>query len=133
MEHAIRKEFVKRVLQEEGQKIKKAQLLAISKLLQFRSGYLTSNRDYTVKQSGEMDGQLTITHPAYERFLDIKKKQKVSDNTKQFRKRNKTKSYPIHNRIIFGHYSAIASKLMHHLTDDVKQSIKEDLQISNKA
>lgn len=122
MEHRIRTEFIKRILKEEGQEIDRDQLAAIDKYLQFRTGRLRNDRKQTVEHDGGFDGQLTLTHPIRERFLDIKPK-----NLDQRKKRKRRKAYPIHNRIIFGRLNKIAYKLNYGLTQEVADEIKSDL------
>ena len=121
----IQKEFVRRTLEEEGHNINDVQTQAINKYLKFRTGRLLRGRKYDIKGSGEMDGKLTITHPVHQRFLDIKPKN-VSVNMQGFRKRSR-KAFPIHNRIVFGHLNRIAFNLMYGLTEEVRESIKNDL------
>ena len=129
MNALVRKEFVKRVLREEGMAIQKEQVAAIDKLLQYRSGRLREHREHTVDIPDEMDGILSFRHPDYERFLDIKKKNRTSSNVENWRRRRKRKpkAYPIHNRIIFGRFNRIAYKLMHYLTDETARAIKQEL------
>lgn len=93
------------------------------KLLHFHTGQIVSGRQFTVTVGDSMDGQLTIRHKAYQRFLDIKRR--VTDKAGRIRKR----SIPIHNRYIHGHYQSIARRLMFEMTDDVVQGIKKDLKI----
>lgn len=123
MEHRIRTEFIKRVLQEEGREIDKLQVSAIDKYLHFRTGRLRDDRKQMVEQQSGMDGKLTLLHPIRERFLDIKPK-----NISSRKNRKRRKAYPIHNRIIFGRLNKIAYKLNYHLTKEVADEIKADLQ-----
>jgi hypothetical protein len=80
-----------------------------------------------------MDGELQITHPDYERFLDIKKRPKQSDNVTEWKKRtrSKLKSYPIHNKIIMGNYNQLAYNLLYGLTQEVSKEIKTQLHNQN--
>nr|WP_294897854.1 hypothetical protein [uncultured Pedobacter sp.] len=117
----IKQEFIKRILQDEGERLKKYQGLEIEKRLQFHTGGLFNNRTFTVTGAGEMGGLLSFTHTARERFLDIKRKM-----TNKSTNRTYTRSYRIHNRFVFGHYQSIATRLMYDFTDDVAEQIKSD-------
>jgi hypothetical protein len=116
----IEKEFIKRILVDESKRFNKNQGLAIQKLLHFRSGELFNGREFTVSDSGAFGAKLTLTHPVYERFLDM---------NKTISKRKGAKSYPIHNRFVMGHYGSIASRLMNDMTNDVVIGIKKELNI----
>jgi len=111
----IHKEFIRRVLKDESDRLEKNQGLQIKKLLNFITGDLYNNRIYTVTDEGPFGGKLSLQHKNYQRFLDIKKRN--------------GKRYPIHNQFVMGHYSSIASRLMHDMTDDVVTSIREDLKL----
>ena len=126
MQSKIKTEFVKRALLDIGKEIDKAQGAAIQKYLNYRTGRLLDDRKFDVSRGDFMDGQLTITHPIYERFLDMKKKKGGSNNVNKWRNRKK-KIYPIHNRIIMGNYNRLAYILMYGLTEEVASAIKKDL------
>lgn len=136
----IQKEFVRRVLREEGERLTRNQGMAISKKLKFRTGRLMNGRTTEVVQADGMDGKLRFTHPDYERFLDMKrivrrtKSVTVRQRENKGRRRSvasgglkKKSGYGIHNRFIFGHYFSIANRLMYEFTEDVQQSIREEL------
>ena len=128
MDVKIKTEFVKQCLIEIGKDINEAQERAIRKHLHYRSGRLLNERIFNYEDGNFMDGKLILTHPVYERFLDIKKKPRVSSNVETWRKRRKKpKSYPIHNRIIMGNYNRLASNLMYGLTEEVASKIKQEL------
>jgi len=128
MDREIIRAFVKKELEQIGKDIDQAQERAISKLLHYRTGRLINYRVFDTREGEYIDGQLTITHPAYERFLDIKKRPKVSANVEDWRKRRtKPKAYPIHNRIIMGHYNRLADRLMFGLTEEMAKEIKSQL------
>lgn len=115
-------EFVKRVLLDEGKRYHKNQGLEMEKRLQFHTKRLYSARTENVSVDGSMDGQLTIRHAAYQRFLDMKRQ----GRNKKTNRLNK-KRYRIHNRFVYGHYFGIANRLMFELTDDVRDAIIKDL------
>lgn len=116
-------EFVKRILQDEGQRLKRNQGIEIAKRLKFHTYNLINDRHISVTSGDDMDGQLSLTHPAYQRFLDIKRKIRNKRTNKVY-----TKRYRIHNRFVMGHYYSIANRLMNELTDDVAAAIKKDFQ-----
>ena len=64
----------------------------------------------------EMDGKLTYTHTAYERFLDMRRRGGLRKSSRR-----------IHNRFVFGAYVGIAERLMYGLTEDVVNAIREKL------
>ncbi len=108
--------FIQQVLEEEGKQLNDSQLRAIRKHILFkygRSGRLENERE--VEVSGNT---LTLTHPVYQRFLDMKARLR---NGKRRRKR-----YPIHNRIAMGMYSKIGRRLMYGFTDEAVKQIKKD-------
>lgn len=129
----IRKEFVKQVLEKEGKLLHENQSRAIAKLLNFHSNRLYEGRDMDVKAEDALDGKMTLTIPAYGRFLDIKpKNRKTGKNTENkyesWRRNRRAKSFPIYNRFVFGHYYALAYKLMYGLTDEVAEGIKKQFE-----
>ena len=87
-----RERFIRNVLEEEGGILLRTQDEAISSGYRSRTGRLLNGRSVTVT-----DDRLTLTHPVYERFLDIRNRRR--------------KRLRIHNRFVFAVYSAIAGKL----------------------
>jgi hypothetical protein len=124
--NSIKSEFVYRELTQISKDIDKAQRAAIKKYLHFKTGRLMNDRVFEVLKGSYMSGEMTLEHPIYERFLDIKKKSKVLASGKS-RKKNRPKSYPIHNRIIMGHFNRLIYQLLYGLTDEVKEQIRKDL------
>lgn len=130
----IRKEFVKQVLQEEGQELHDNQGKAIAKLLHFHSNKLFDDRPFTVTSGDDLDGKYSSEIKFYGRILDIKpKNRKIQDQDKytHWRKRRRTKAFPIYNRFVFGHYYTIAYRLMYGFTEEVAAGIKK--QFENEA
>lgn len=129
MSSLIKTEFIKQSLQKFNKRVDEAQVRTIRKLLHYRTGRLVNDRIFKIETGKGFDGKAEITHPDYERFLDVKKKARVSENVQHWRKRirGKPKSYPIHNRIIMGNYNRLAENLMFGFTEEVKASIKQDL------
>lgn len=119
----IKKEFVRRILQDEANRFEKNQALQMRRLLTFHTGTLERERQFEVTSDDSMDGKLTHKHKAYQRFLDIKKKTRSSKTNRIQRKQK-----PIHNTFVFGHYYSIANRLMFDFTNDVADGIKRDLE-----
>lgn len=115
-------EFVRRVLEDEGNRYMKNQGFAMTKRLQFHTGDILSARTKEVTADDSMDGKLTINHRAYERFLDIKKRTFNPETG-----RNTTRALKIHNVFVFGHYFGIANRLATEYTQEAKEAIKKDL------
>jgi hypothetical protein len=115
----VKKEFVRRILEDEGKRFEKNQGLAMRKFLHFHTGLTERSRLFKVETADNFDGKLSIRHLARQRFLDIKRK---SRSTKT--RRVQRISRPIHNRFAFGHYYAIAYRLMYDFTEEVASGIK---------
>ncbi len=111
----IKDEFIRRVLTEQGRAMNDASVRAIRKHITFkygRSGRLENGNTEQVSNN-----RLIITHPIHKRFLDMRSKLRNGKPRKR--------KYPIHNKIIFGHYNEIAYKLMYGFTKDVAREIQE--------
>lgn len=119
----IKKEFVRRILEDESKRFEKNQGLEMRKLLHFHTGTLEAERHFSIKAPDNADGVLTIKHKAYERFLDVKKKPTIKNG-----RRISKQQYPIHNKFVFGHYYSIANRLMVDFTNEVAEGIKRDLE-----
>lgn len=105
----VRQRFVQGVLRTEGRRMLERQERRISEVTVSRSGRLLGDRSISVTGGDELDGQLSFIHPAYERFLDIKRK---GGSGRRYNRR-------IHNRFVFGAYASIAERLMYGLTEEV--------------
>lgn len=104
--------FVTKVLREEGQELMTRQTAAIeSSGLSIRSGSLLEDR--WISQRSDT---LTLTHPVYERFLDIKK-----SRLKAARRKN----YRIHNRFVYGAYASIADRLMNGYIEEITETVRK--------
>ena len=108
----VERRYIDNVLREELQNIEQAQNRQFTNF-GFKSEAIRSRRTFIVSNNiGE------FTHLISQRFIDMK------------RLRGKTKkSYPIHNSIIMGHFSNIINKLHFGLTQDVRNSIANQLNI----
>lgn len=120
---SVKERFVREILQDEGRRLLSNQSLALGRKLNVRSGRLMSTRRVSVEGGDVYDGRLSFTHTAYERFLDMRRLRIGSKDVYRNRK--------IHNRFVFGHYSSIAGRLMHDLTDDVVARIREQIKSEN--
>ena len=114
----VKQAFVREVLQEEGAKIISQQNQAIGKYKIKRSALspLLNSMQRSVTTDDTFDGELSLKHIIYQRFLDMK-----------FRGTKRNRKYPIHNRIIYGHLNNIIYKLQYYFTQDTIERIKAKL------
>lgn len=120
----IKDEFINRVLVDEGKRYKKNQGLEMEKRLKFHTHHLFNDRTQTVSSEGDMKATLKLRFPAYERFLDIKRKVKTY---KRGKGRKIKKGYRIHNRFAYGHYSSIGYRIANEFSPELAAQIKKDL------
>lgn len=97
----------------------RGQSVRISQALKSRTGNLLRSRSVSVSGEGAEGGRMTFTHPAYERFLDLRT---LHLGGKVVRRRRN-----IHNRYVFGTYSRIARRVMYGYTEDVAEAIRKEL------
>ena len=116
----VRERFIKETLESQGQRMLRAQGLAMEEGLRFHTGETYGRRRITVTEGDEMSGTLTFHHTVQERFLDLKRLRHGSTESKR------PKSRRIHNRFVMGMYNAIARELMYGLTEDVAARIREE-------
>lgn len=115
-------EFVRRVLKDQGARLHEKEGLEIQRRLRFHTGTLHSKRSEQVTASdGSMDGVLTFTRTAVQRFLDIKRPIRNKRNNRLV-KRNRR----IYNRFMFGTYYSTANRLMYEYTEEARDSIIKD-------
>lgn len=123
MENLIKKRFVGKVLQEEGDRLWRNQGMILGKRLRFHTGNLMEKRSIRVSEADNMDGQLAFSHVPYERFLDMKR----SVNRKRTEGTRLKRGYRIHNRFVYGTYAAIAGRLMYELTEEACRNITDEI------
>ncbi len=112
----IKQAFIKRTLQKQGREMNDAQLRAIRKHLSFKYGHTGRLlNDRSIRVSGN---KLIHRHPIYQRFLDMKT---TLPNGK------KRRAYPIHNKFAFYTFTMLSYKLMHGLTEEVAEEIKQSI------
>ncbi len=114
---SIQKRFVRTILQDESRRLLKNQSLALHRKLHFHTQRLYNSRQITVRGGDNLDGELTFSHLAYLRFLDLK--------SLNYGEKTVTHNRKIHNRFVFGHYYSIANRLMNDFTDDVVAQFRE--------
>lgn len=124
MDTIVKKEFVRRIMEDEAKRFEKNQGLAMRKFLNFHTGDTESSRVFSVETADNFDGKLTMKHLARQRFLDIKRKKRSRNS-----RRLKTTSRPIHNRFVYGHFYSIANRLMVDFTNEVADGIKRELKL----
>lgn len=120
----IEKRFIEHVLREEGVRFLRNQGREIRKQLVFHTKRLINDRVARVYGTGDMSATLEITHPAYQRFLDIK--QGTQRKRKGAGKRKSAKGYRIHNRFVMGHYLSIAFRVQNDLTEEMRTLIRRE-------
>lgn len=114
-EAVIQDKFIRQQLQEESKEIDKAQISLMS-----RRGF--KNQDWYNKRSISVEGNNTMAlrHLPKHRFVDMRTR-----NTKQGK--IKKKSYPVHNRILYGHANDIIKRLHFGFTAAVKEELARDI------
>lgn len=118
---AIKYKFVDLTLRNEAKRFKRNQGIAISEVLNKKSGNLLKNRKFLVKGSGA-NLTLNVEVPAYNRFLDIRNRYKK--NRRGQSKRSKGKGLRIYNRFAMGHFFGIGQRLQYGLTQETIDIIK---------
>ncbi|MBQ7622927.1 MAG: hypothetical protein IJS66_04240 [Bacteroidales bacterium] len=101
--------FVADTLSREGRRLLDRQTAEISMRVGRRSGTLLDSR-----RVSSSDSMLTLVHPAYERFIDMK----VLGGHRHKRAR-------IHNRFVYCTFGRIADQLMNGYADDFSDSVKK--------
>jgi len=103
--------FIRRVLGDTSKDIDKAQRAYMSGR-GFENNDWYSGRGFVVSEN-----TLGYTHLKKHRFVDMK--------TRTSKKgRNKKKSHPVHNRIIWGHYNNVIKELHFGFTNAVKEELR---------
>lgn len=103
------KRFIRKVLQEEGENIFQSQNKRMSK---FKSPEWFQKRGMKADET-----RLAITSLKRHRFVDMSIR-----NTKTGRK--KKKSYPIYNKVMFGHLAEIVKKISFGFTEEIMAKMK---------
>ena len=103
--------FIRRVLQDTSKDIDKAQRKYMSGR-GFENNDWYSGRDFRVSEN-----ELGYTHLKKHRFVDMR--------TRTSKKgKNRKKSHPVHNKIIWGHYNNIIKELHFGFTNAVKEELR---------
>lgn len=120
MASLVEQRFVAEILSSEGARLLKNQQAAFAARLHFHSGNIVDRRRAEVTTDGQYSGMLTLTHTAYERFLDLKAMRYGSKIVRRNRK--------IHNRFVWGHFNAIAYRLANDLTESLSDRLRTEIQ-----
>jgi len=124
MDRKVKKEFVRRVLDEQAKELNNRQTKAIERYLTFRSGQLLNERKVQVEGGGDsMDGKLVLTIPVHGRFMDMK--------LKNMRKTNRARLTKIYNSPSMAVFNATGKKLMYFFTKEVAAQINHELNNQN--
>lgn len=110
-EQILQGRFIRRVMQDSAKDIDQAQRKYMSGR-GFESNDWYSGRGFTITENG-----LDYTHLKKHRFVDMK--MRTSKKGK-----NRKKSHPIHNRIIWGHYNNIIKELHFGFTNAIKEELR---------
>lgn len=103
--------FIRRVLQDTSKDIDQAQSAYISGR-GFENNDWNTKRGFTVTQN-----EMGYTHLKKHRFVDMK--------TRTSKKgKNRKKSHPIHNKIIWGHYNNVIKELHFGFTNAIKEELR---------
>lgn len=121
----IKQRFVAQVLRKQAQEMLQLQEATLRKKLNFHTGVLMERRAVNVSDgNGSMDGRLSFRHVDYERFLDIRLK--IMKKEGGYKNRN----LRIHNRFVMGCYYSIAKNLMFGFTEQVRENLKRNMQMT---
>lgn len=115
----LERKFVRQVLAEEGANLVQAHRKAIQSNLERHTGDTFSAVRHRVEHTGTAQGVLTVKHLKRQRFLDMKS---LSRDGKPI----KTRSYKVHNSIIFGHLNNVIRQLSFGFTEAVREKLKHD-------
>jgi hypothetical protein len=99
MASLVEQRFIKDILTSEGVRLLKNQEAAFAARLKFHSGDILSRRQAEASAT-ETSGKLSVTHTAYQRFLDLRR---MKYGTKEVRRNLK-----IHNMYVWGTFNSIA-------------------------
>lgn len=117
--------YTNRILDEEGARILEEQDEVISRFELNRTGLMKESRRLRVRGiSGNEQMGMVLSMVKYLRFQDIVGSKKTILGIEEATKKRR-KEYHLYNRIVFGGYNRIMSRLMFGFTDDVKSEIKE--------
>lgn len=107
----LERRFIRRVLQDTSKDIDKAQK-------SYMSGRGFENNDWYSGRSFQVtENELGYTHLKKHRFVDMK--------TRTSKKgKNRKKSHPVHNKIIWGHYNNVIKELHFGFTNAVKEELR---------
>lgn len=118
MADLIRARFIHKILNEEAHKFMQAQTSRIQSVLTERTGYLLTHRSAQAFGSdGDFEGVIVFQHPAYERFLDMRKLNNQEKGHRRY----------IHNRPIMKTYNRIAERLMTEFTQEMRESLRAEI------
>jgi hypothetical protein len=122
----IKIRFAYEILKEEWDDFERRHRQSIKQRTTRRTGRLEDDRRYWTSRQGNKS-TASFEHPVYERFIDMKKNYFGAWKTKWGTERDKLvrrKGIPIHNRIIFGKLNPLSFRLMHELSDKVREFLK---------
>ncbi|KAA2218242.1 hypothetical protein [Maribacter flavus] len=107
----LERRFIRTVLQEEGEDIRKEQTKRMS-----RSGF-KSRELFAQRKIDVTDTVLAFDHLMKHRFIDMKRRRTPDGIIKK-------KNYPIHNRILYGHANNIVRRLRFGFTEETREIMR---------
>jgi len=107
----LERRFIRTVLKEEADEILKAQTKKMN------ASSFSSRELFTGRKVDVSDTILAYTHLARHRFIDMKRRRSAKGVQKK-------KSYPIHNRILFGFANNIVRRLSVGFTEEVRSTMR---------
>lgn len=124
---------LKPIVQEETKKLEKFQTGHIRRVA-FSSGTLLANRSYDI-DSSPYQIISSLTHPDYERYLDMKRQRYGRTSIFHMGQNNTFASRKIHNKIVWGRFNRLVQRanveFKHNVLENTLQAIdKKDLRLS---
>lgn len=119
MSSIVQQHFIEQILSQEGDRYLRNQEAALEALLNFHTHRIVDRRQARTETGADNSGRLSISHTAYERFLDMKALRYGNRVVRPNRK--------VHNRYVWGTYYSVAYRLLNDFTDRVAGEIKAKL------
>jgi hypothetical protein len=109
------RKFIHQVLTQAGTDLSRAHAERVNRFGLHHTGTLAAGPTHKVEPAGTEGARLTITHPIYQRFLDMKK-----------HAGKRKRAYPIHNRVLFGYLNTIITELRYGYTNEIRRHFETE-------
>ena len=126
MDKEIKQAFIRGILSKGGKRTVSEQKKAIAKFTDRKSGIMVETPTWKLLKNQLSEGSLQFSVATRQRFQDAGLGRKASAESDRKPKRRKKK--PVYNKIVFSNYNDIIYKLMYYYTDEVKNSIRKNLE-----